>query len=133
MGRTNVIPRKELKRIIKQFIADENRGISIEMFCDLAGIARQNFYDLFVYDKYELSEYMQIRVSKAYKSWLNGDVAIMQNRDRSKFLEYRKQPKPMLKRNYGLKVVGGEIKMDIGVRNRADYSGYTLDEQLERG
>jgi hypothetical protein len=81
----------------------------------------------------DLSEYIQIRVSKGYKAWLNGEVGVYQNRDLSKFIEYRRQPKPMLKRSYGLKVVGGEIKMDVGVKNRADYSGYTLDEQLERG
>lgn len=128
-----VIPRQELKRIIKNFMQDDARGISIELFAELCGLSRNVLYDVFIFEKFEVSEYVQRRTSKGYLSWLKGDVAVMQNRDKSKFLEYRRQSKPMLKRGYGLKVVNGEIKMDVGVKNRADYSGFSLDEQLERG
>jgi hypothetical protein len=48
-------------------------------------------------------------------------------------VDYRRVPKPRFGRKYGLKVENGQIKMDIGVKNKADYSFITLDKQLERG
>jgi hypothetical protein len=72
-------------------------------------------------------------VSKAYHEWKDGEVAIMQNRDTSKFVQYRKESKPVFKRTTGLQVVNGEIKIKLGISNKYDYSGSTLDEQLGRG
>jgi len=73
---------------------------------------------------------MQIRVSKGYEAWRRGSVAIMQNRDTSKFVEYRKEDKPRLTRGYGIQFVNGKPTLNIGVRNRNDYSGLDIDEQL---
>jgi hypothetical protein len=87
----------------------------------------------FIYDTTPLSEFVQRRVSKGYQSWLKGEVAVMMNQDRTKFVDYRRVPRPRFGRKYGLKVENGKIKMDIGIRNQADYSFYTLDKQLERG
>ena len=128
-----VIPKKQLKEQVKRFLADENRGISIQMFSDLCGIGRRTLLDVFVYEAYPMSEYMQIRVSKGFQHWQQGHVAIMQNRDQTRYFEYRKQPKPKLTRSTGLHVVNGEIKLKIGIINRSDYSKPTLDEQLQRG
>lgn len=125
-----VIHRKELHRIIKKFMSDPNRGISIDLFADLAGVSKQTLFDVFVNDVYPLSEYVQRRVSKAYQSWRNGEVAIMANRNTSRFVQYRKVPKPRLARSMGLQLVDGQIRMKIGVINRSDYSNRDLDEQL---
>ena len=76
---------------------------------------------------------VQIRVSKAYTEWKNGEVAIMQNRDRSRFVQYRKEAAPVVERKNQLEVVNGQIKLKIGLVNKHDYSRQTLDEQLERG
>jgi hypothetical protein len=76
---------------------------------------------------------MQRRVNKGYREWMAGEVAIMQNRDNTKFVQYRRDAKPVLQRSTGLQVVNGEIKIKVGVSNKYDYSGLTLDEQLERG
>lgn len=128
----HVIPRDRLTRIMKRFIADEHRGISIDLFCELAGINKSTLIDVFRDDRFPLSEYIQRRVSKAYMSWLAGDVAVMQNRDNTRFVTYRKEPKPRFSRCNRLKVVDGKIQLDIGIKNKSDYSTPTLDEQLER-
>jgi len=80
-----------------------------------------------------LSEYVQRRVSKAYNEWKDGEVAIMQNRDTSKFVQFRKEAKPAMQRTTGLQVVNGEIKIKLGITKKYDYSISTLDEQLRRG
>ena len=113
-------------------MADQNRGISLEHFAEIAGMTRENMALIFVYEKHDMSEIIQRRVSKAYKQWLNGELVVMQNKDRTKFVDYRKEPKPRLARGYGLQVVDGEIKLKLGIRNKAEYSE-TLDEQLDRG
>ena len=128
----HVIPRARLLAIMKRFIADENRGISIDLFCEVAGINKTTFLDAFKDESTLMSEYVQRRVSKAYLSWLAGDIAVMQNRDKTRFTQYRREPKPRLARCQRLKVVDGKIQLDIGIKNRADYSTPTLDEQLKR-
>lgn len=127
------IPKNELRLIIKRFIADKNRGISVKLFADLCGVDYEHLRKVFVYDLYPITEWLQIRVSKGYQRWKAGDVAVMQNQDTSRFVEYRKQPKPMLKRSQKIEFKNGQIKINIGIRNRADYSYETLDEQLKRG
>jgi len=80
-----------------------------------------------------LTEYVQRRVSKAYVEYRDGEVAIMQNRDTSKFVQYRKELKPVLQRSTGLQVINGEIKIKVGIANKHDYAVSDLDEQLKRG
>ena len=129
----DVIPKKELHHIMKQFLNDVNRGISVKLFAELCGLSDKTLQTTFIYDTTPLSEFVQRRVSKAYQSWLKGEVAVMMNQDRTKFVDYRRVPRPRFGRKYGLKVENGKIKMDIGIRNKADYSFHTLDKQLERG
>lgn len=57
----------------------------------------------------------------------------MQNRDRTKFVAYRKEEKPRLVPTTGLQVVNGQIKIRVGMSNKSDYSGLTLDETIGRG
>lgn len=128
MGKT--ILKRDLMRIMKRFIADKNRGISLNLFADLCGIHKDSLQKIFVDEEYPLTEYMQIRISKGYEAWRRGSVAIMQNRDTSKFVEYRKEDKPRLTRGYGIQFVDGKPTLNIGVRNRNDYSGLDIDEQL---
>ena len=127
------IQKRELLRIIKRFIKDKNRGISVKLFAELCGVDKEHLLDVFYYRIHPLTEYMQIRVSKGYNSWLKGEVAVMQNRDNTRFVSYRREPKPRLARTTGLHLVNGEIRIKVGVANRGDYSAQTLDEALERG
>ena len=125
------LPRAELRRVMMRFLQDKDRGISMPLFADLAGISLSHLKDVFLNETEPLTEYVQRRASKAYNEWLNGEVAIMQNRDTSKFVQYRKEARPTLHRSTGLQVVNGEIKIKVGISNRYDYSELTLDEQLK--
>jgi predicted nucleotide-binding protein (sugar kinase/HSP70/actin superfamily) len=127
----NSLPRFELRRVMKRFLQDKNRGISMPLFADLAGISLSHLKDVFLYETEPLTEYVQRRVSKAYTEWKDGEVAIMQNRDNTRFVQYRKEARPTLKRTTGLQLVNGEIKIKVGITNRYDYSDLTLDEQLK--
>jgi len=127
----SAIPKMELKRIMKRFLQDKDRGISIDLFADLAGVSTNHIRDVFLDESEPLTEYMQRRVSKAYIEWVNGEIAIMQNRDNTRFVQYRKQAKPDMVKTTGLHLVNGEIKVRVGITNRSDYSVLTLDEQLK--
>ena len=129
----HTIPKAELKIIMRRFLSDHERGISIPLFAELSGVSIAHLRDVFLNDKEPLTEYVQRRVSKAYNEWKNGEVAIMQNRDASKFVQYRKEAKPVLQRTNKLEVINGEIKIKLGISKKYDYSGSTLDEQLGRG
>jgi hypothetical protein len=133
MVNRTAIPKKQLLRIIQRFLRDRDRGISKELFAKLAGIHVRHLLDVFDYETEPMTEMVQYRVSKAYTEWKNGEVLIMQNRDRTKFLDYRKEAKPVLERGLGLQVQDGQIKIKLGIQKKYDYDRQTLDEQLERG
>jgi hypothetical protein len=120
----------ELKRQIKRFIADKDRGISIPMFSELAGISKSTLMDVFYYETESMSETTQRRVNKAYMQWRSGMVKVMSRRDRSRFIEYRKEAKPPIIHGLGLKVTSEGIKLRVGLVNRHDYSEQDLDEAL---
>ena len=123
--------RSELRRIIKRFLKDKERGISIPLFADLAGLSVAHIRDVFINESEPMTEYVQRRVSKAYQEWIRGEIAIMQNRDRTLFVQYRKEAKPVLQKSSKLTLVNGEIKINMGIKPKYDYSDLTLDEQLK--
>lgn len=125
-----VIPKRELMRIIRRFMQDADRGISINLFAELVGVSDEHLRNVFIRGTANMDDVLQRRVSKAYEEWRDGNVAIMQNRDGTKFVTYRKNSKPRLKKSYGLSVVGGEIRVNVGMKNRSDYGYLTLDETL---
>ena len=127
-----VIPRQDLKRTIKRFLSDKNRGISIPLFAELCGVSVAILRLVFIKEEEPITEYVQRRVSKGYQSWLRGEVAVMMNRDQTRFVQYRKEPKPRVARSIGLEVQNGQIKLKIGLKNKADYSNLDIDEQLRR-
>jgi len=51
--------KEELKRQMARFIADKERGISIALFCELAGINKSHFLDVFQYQSEPLTETIQ--------------------------------------------------------------------------
>lgn len=125
-----ILTKIELKRIIKRFFADQDRGISIKLFCELCGISEKHMLDVFLYESQPLTEYIQRRVSKGYQEWRAGNVRVMKNRDNTRFVEYRKTPQPPIFRSTGLKVTSEGIKLRVGLVNRHDYSELDLDEAL---
>ena len=86
-----VMPKKQLLIEVKRFLKDPDRGISIRLFAELCGVTKRHLLDVFYFRSEPLTEYMQIRVSKGYKAWQNGEVAIMQNQDKTKFVTFRKE------------------------------------------
>jgi hypothetical protein len=113
-------------------LSDKNRGISIPLFAELCGVSVAILRLVFIKEEEPLTEYVQRRVSKGYQSWLRGEVAVMMNRDQTRFVQYRKEPKPRVARFIGLEVQNGQIKLKIGLKNKADYSNLDIDEQLRR-
>jgi hypothetical protein len=126
-----VIPKKDLMRLMKRFLADDKRGISIPHFADVCGLSVAALRFVFLTSERPLTEFIQIRVSKAYRAYQKGEIAVMQNRKTEKWVEYRKTPKPALKRGYGLQFADGQIKLKIGITNRINYENPSLDEQLK--
>jgi AraC-like DNA-binding protein len=127
------LPKTVLRKAMYRFLKDKQRGISMELFAELAGVSKSHIKDVFLYETEPMTEYVQRRVSKAYTEWTNGEVAIMQNRDNSKFVQYRKESKPVMQKKTSLQVVDGKIALKIGIAPKYDYLTATLDEQLERG
>jgi hypothetical protein len=115
---------------MKRFIKDQDRGISIALFCELAGISKQQFYDVFVHRIYPQTEIMQLRVSKAYQQWKEGNVKVMRRKDNTRFVEYRRESQPAMMAGMGLKVTPDGIKIKVGMVNRHDYSEIDLQEAL---
>ena len=74
---------------------------------------------------------MQIRVSKAYQEYCRGELAIMQNRDRSRFVQYRKEPKPQFEKTSQLQLIDGRIQIKLGIKPKYQYNEISLDEQLK--
>ena len=127
------LPKTQLKAVIKRFLKDKDRGISVQLFADLAGISKGHLMDVFFYESEPMTEMVQRRVSKAYVEWRDGEVAIMQNRDNTKFVQYRKDNKPVMQKSSSLQMVNGAIKIKMGITNKYDYDVDNLDEQLKRG
>ncbi len=125
------ISRIELMVRIKRMFDDPNRGISRQLFAELCGVSDSTIKRVFFDEDMPMSETTQIRVSKALEAWERGEVAIMQRRDKTRFVEYRKVAKPRLKRHMALTVRDGKIALDIGIRNRADYSQPAFKERFK--
>ena len=125
------MPKSQLKAVVKRFLKDKDRGISVQLFADLAGISKGHLMDVFYYESEPMTEMVQRRVSKAYVEWRDGEVAIMQNRDNTKFVQYRKEAKPVMERTTALQFVNGSIKIKMGVAHKYDYQVNDLDEQLK--
>ena len=122
MDRPKPIPKAELLLIMERFIADNDRGISMALFADMAGLNKDFLLDVFKRKTEPLSERTQIRVSRAYQNYKDGYVRIMQNRDRSKFVEYRREPDKVVVRSQKIALVDGRLQIQVGLRNPRDYS-----------
>ena len=127
-----VIPKAELLQLVKRFLADPNKAMSLDLFAELAGLSKNTIVNVFQNQTHPMTEITQRRVSEAYKSVVNGEVMVMQNRDKTRFVQYRKKPELRLVRSNRISLVNGNLKVQLGVVNRNDYSRQSLDEQLRR-
>jgi hypothetical protein len=120
----------ELLKQMKRFAIDKDRGISLPLFCDLAGISVAHFRDVFIDDKHPLTETVQRRVNKAYIHWKLGMVRVMKRNDNTRYVDYRREAKPAIMPSMALKVTSEGIKLRVGMVNRHDYSETDLNEAL---
>jgi len=125
------LSKRELTKHMQRFYADKERGISINLFAELAGISHTHFYDVFIYGREPLTENVQKRVSKAYQQWKAGNVKIMKRKDNTRYVDYRKVSQPVYMPKMGLQVTSEGIKIKVGMTNRHDYSEISLDEALK--
>ena len=124
------LSKRDLTKHMQRFNADKDRGISIALFAELAGISHGHFYDVFIYNTEPLTEMVQRRVSKAYQQWKAGNVKVMKRIDNTRYVDYRKESQPVFMPKMGLQVTSDGIKVKVGMVNRHDYSEITLDEAL---
>jgi hypothetical protein len=125
-----MLSKRELKKQIKRFIQDKDRGISIPMFCELAGISKTQLHDVFDYETEPLSEYVQTRVNKAYAHWKSGRVRVMKRPNNSRYVDFRREERPPIYPQTRLKLTAEGIKLHVGLVNRHDYSEPDLNEQM---
>jgi len=118
------LSKDQLKIEMKRFYLDKDRGISIKLFAELAGVNIEHFYDVFIYDKQPLTEYIQKRVNKAYREWKQGKVQVMRKITRETYVDYKKEPVLPMRKHLGLKVENGQIVINLGVKNRHDYANF---------
>jgi hypothetical protein len=128
--RAEVLPKAELKVLVKRLLLDKKKTITTRLFAELCGLSRYHLHETFVLETRPISEVVQRRVSRAYCLWRDGKVRVMVHYGR-KYLEFRKEPKQIAVRGYGLQATSDGIKLKIGIKNRLDYSDYRLDETLK--
>ena len=123
------LSKAELKKQVKRFLEDKDRGISISLFAELCGISKSMLVAVFLYEREPLSEIIQRRVNKAYNDWRAGKVKVMRLNNR-KWVEYRREELPPIMKSTKLVLTNEGFKVNVGLVNRHDYSKPWLDEQM---
>ena len=119
----------ELKRQIKKFLADKDRGISIQLFADLCGIHPSHLLDVFKYESEPMTEMVQMRVNKAYHEWKSGRVRVMKRQNNTRYVDYRKEAVSPIMPSTKLTFTHQVIKLKVGMSNRHDYSDIDFNER----
>jgi len=127
----DVLSKAEIYRQMARYLEEEDRVMSVKFLAELAGLSERLIFGIFIGDTHTMSEETQVRMSRALMRLERGDVTVMRNRNRTKYLQYNRDPKPRMVRGYGLKLDGGKITLNIGVKNRDDFSKPTFKEQME--
>ena len=126
-----VLSKAEIYRRMERYLEEEDRIMSVKFLAELAGLSERLIFGIFVGGTHTMSEESQVRMSRALQRLERGDVTVMRNRNRTKYLQYNTTPKPRVVRGYGLKLDGGKITLNIGLKNKADFSNRTFKEQME--
>jgi hypothetical protein len=121
----------ELKKQIRRFIDDKDRGISMGCFAEICGVSESLLWKVFVEETRPLTEVVQIRVNRAYEEWKRGNLRTMRRRDGTVYADYRKEPVSPCVQHMGIVYAHGGFHVQIGPKNRHDYSAPTIDEALK--
>jgi hypothetical protein len=117
-----VLSKKQLMKEIKLFLKDKDRGISIELFGELAGLSKLHIEEVFTRETRPLTEYTQKRVNRAYEMWKSGRVRVMRKHSGHRYVDFKKEPEIPLYPNLKIEMVNGMPKVTLGPVNRHDYS-----------
>jgi AraC-like DNA-binding protein len=128
----DVLNKAEIYRRMERYLEEEDRIVSVKFLAELAGLSERLIFGIFVGGTHTMSEETQVRMSRALERLERGDVTVMRNRNRTKYLQYNNTPKPRIVRGYGLQLDGGKISLKIGLKNKANFSNLTFKEQMER-
>lgn len=126
------MPKAELLKTINKMLLDSERGISIDNFAELAGISISLMREVFINKTMPMSETTQRRVTNAYNAWKNGYVAVMRNRDKTVYPDYRREARPRAYRGMKIDLKNGQIGLKIGVFNRCNYDELTLEDLFKK-
>ena len=124
MEKTHALSKQQLMKEIKLFFKDKDRGISIELFGELAGLSKLHMEEVFVRETRPLTEYTQKRVNRAYAIWKTGRVKIMRKYSGHRYVDFRKEPEIPLVPHLKIEMVNGQAKVKLGSVNRHDYSNF---------
>lgn len=126
-----VLTKAEIYRRMARYMNDKHRIMSPAFFAELAGCSEDYLYKVFLYKTLALSETMQIRISAALKKMQNGDVRVMQNRDRTREVHYIRNPRPVMQKGYALDIANGNFSLRVKPINKGDYSEGSLMEKMK--
>ena len=124
MEKTHALSKQQLMKEIKLFFKDKDRGISIELFGELAGLSKLHMEEVFVRETRPLTEYTQKRVNRAYAIWKTGRVKVMRKYSGHRYVDFRKEPEIPLVPQLKIEMVNGQAKVKLGAVNRHDYSNF---------
>jgi len=122
--KTHALSKQQLMKEIKLFFKDKDRGISIELFGELAGLSKLHMEEVFVRETRPLTEYTQKRVNRAYAIWKTGRVKVMRKYSGHRYVDFRKEPELPLVPHLKIEMVNGQAKVKLGAVNRHDYSNF---------
>jgi hypothetical protein len=124
-------PKRELIEWFRRFWADGDRGIGMDLFVDFTGVSRKTFDEVVKRGNRPMQDWVQSALSKFAHEWEAGMIEVYQRPNRTKAIRYRREPKLDIRPSVGLQVVDGQIRLNVGMKNRADYLSPTLKEQLD--
>jgi len=122
--KTHALSKQQLMKEIKLFFKDKDRGISIELFGELAGLSKLHMEEVFVRETRPLTEYTQKRVNRAYAIWKTGRVKVMRKYSGHRYVDFRKEPEIPLVPHLKIEMINGIAKVKLGAVNRHDYSNF---------
>lgn len=126
------LTKEELRKQIRRFLEDENRGIHISIFAQACGLSTDSLRKVFISSERPLTEHIQRRVNIAYENWRSGYLCTMRKRKVGMYPDYRRTPEVPMLPTTRVVFKNGQFSIAAGLQNRHDYSQPTLEEQLNK-
>ena len=126
-----MMTKKDIRAAVERFMADETNSMSERLLCELAGISRDTFRNVFKHKITDITPTTQIRMERALKALEAGEVSIYRRKDRTRYIQYRKEAKVPLAPGLRLTLKEGQIGLKIGMRNKNCYTSKTFKEEME--